>query len=45
MLTSKSNCLCGDAVCLATEDTDAVRFLMSSGNIASGTFRLYGIRK
>lgn len=25
-------------------DVDAVRFLMSSGNIASGNFRLYGIR-
>jgi hypothetical protein len=22
-----------------------IRFMMSSGNIASGTFRLYGIRK
>lgn len=26
-------------------DVDAVRFLMTSGNIASGTFRLYGVRK
>lgn len=25
-------------------DVDAVRFLMSSGNITSGTFRLYGIK-
>lgn len=29
----------------AALDTDAVRFAMSSGNIASGTFRLYGMRK
>jgi hypothetical protein len=28
---------------LAAADVDAVRFLMSSGNIASGEFRLYGI--
>jgi hypothetical protein len=27
----------------ATQDTDAVRFLFDSGNIASGIFRLYGI--
>ena len=26
-------------------DVDAVRFLMSSGNIASGTIALYGIKK
>jgi hypothetical protein len=26
-------------------DVDAIRFLLSSGNIASGTFRLYGVRK
>lgn len=26
-------------------DVDAVRFLMSSGNIASGSIRLYGLRK
>jgi hypothetical protein len=29
----------------AAADVDAIRFLPSSGNIASGTFRLYGIRK
>lgn len=29
---------------LAAADVDAVRFLMSSGNISSGTFRLYGIK-
>ena len=29
---------------VALQDTDAVRFLMSSGNIASGTIRMYGIR-
>lgn len=28
----------------ATADVDAVRFLMSTGNIASGSFRLYGLR-
>lgn len=27
----------------AAQDTDAVRFLMSSGNITSGTIRMYGI--
>ena len=27
----------------AAQDTDAMRFLMSSGNIASGTIRMYGI--
>lgn len=27
----------------ATQDTDAVRFLFSSGNIASGTIKMYGI--
>lgn len=30
---------------LSAGDVDAVRFLMSSGNIASGTFHLYGVRK
>lgn len=29
---------------VATADIDAVRFLMSSGNIASGTIRMYGIK-
>ena len=28
----------------AAADVDAIRFLMSSGNIASGTFKLYGVR-
>jgi len=28
---------------LATTDVDAIRFLMSSGNITSGTFTLYGL--
>lgn len=28
---------------LANQDTDAVRFLFSSGNITSGTIRMYGI--
>ena len=27
------------------QDVDAIRFLMSSGNITSGNFKLYGIRK
>ncbi len=27
----------------ADQDTDAVRFLMTSGNIASGTIRMYGV--
>jgi hypothetical protein len=29
----------------STSAVTAIRFLMSSGNIASGTFRLYGVRK
>lgn len=29
---------------VATADVDAVRFVMSSGNIAAGTFALYGIK-
>lgn len=29
---------------VATADIDAVRFLMSSGNIASGTIRMYGVK-
>lgn len=33
----------GQARRLASADVDAIRFLMSSGNIASGTFDLYGI--
>ncbi|MGH8612993.1 MAG: hypothetical protein ACREYF_13480 [Gammaproteobacteria bacterium] len=28
----------------AAEDIDAIRFLMSSGNIDEGTFALYGIK-
>lgn len=28
---------------LAAEDTDAIRFLFSSGNITSGTIRMYGV--
>jgi hypothetical protein len=28
---------------LADQDTDAVRFLLTSGNIASGTIRMYGL--
>ena len=30
---------------LAAADVDAIRFLMSSGNIESGTFNLYGYRR
>jgi len=33
----------GAAARLASQDTDAVRFLFSSGNITSGTIRMYGI--
>ena len=29
----------------AAADVDAIRFLMSSGNITSGKFKLYGVRK
>lgn len=35
----------GAGACLAAADVDAFRFFMSSGNIASGTFRVYGHRK
>jgi len=35
----------GGARRLATADIDAVRFLMSSGNIESGEFKLYGVKK
>lgn len=34
----------GDAVRLSAADVDAVQFLFSSGNIASGTIKLYGLR-
>lgn len=34
----------GGGARLATADVDAIRFLCSSGNIASGTFTLYGVR-
>ena len=30
---------------MASMDVDAIRFLMSSGNISTGTFKLYGILK
>lgn len=32
----------GSAVRLAAQDTDAIRFLFSAGNIASGTYAVYG---
>jgi hypothetical protein len=35
----------GSGMRLATADVDAVRFIMSSGNITSGTIRMYGVRK
>jgi hypothetical protein len=35
----------GSAMRNAAANVDAIRFLMSSGNIASGTFTLYGRRK
>lgn len=34
----------GIGVRLATADVNAVQFFMSSGNIASGVFKLYGVR-
>jgi hypothetical protein len=34
----------GAGVRLSAADVDAVRFVLSSGNIASGEFRLYGIK-
>jgi len=34
----------GSGVRLAASSTDAIRFLSSSGNIASGTFTLYGLK-
>lgn len=34
----------GHGTRLAAQDTDAVRFLFSTGNIASGTITLYGLR-
>jgi hypothetical protein len=36
--------LVGGGARVVTADIDAIRFLMSSGNIASDTFALYGIR-
>lgn len=33
----------GSGARLANQDTDAVRFLMTSGNITSGTIRMFGI--
>lgn len=35
--------LVGSGARLAVADVDAIRFLMSSGNITSGTFTLYGL--
>lgn len=36
--------VCGAAAQTASADVDAVRFLFSSGNISTGTFRIYGIK-
>ena len=36
-------CVYGGGARLSTGDVDAVRFLFSSGNITSGTIRMYGI--
>jgi len=35
--------LSGGGARLSAEDTDAIRFLFSSGNITSGTIRMYGV--
>lgn len=45
--TTASNveAISGTGVRLATADIDAIRFMFSSGNITSGEFRLYGVRK
>ena len=40
---SGSQAISGAGTRVAAEDVDAVRFVMSSGNITSGTFKLYGI--
>ncbi len=42
--TSLSN-ISGSGMRKAAADVDAIRFLFDAGNIASGTFVLYGIRK
>ncbi len=38
-----SGSCCGYGLSAPTTDVDGVRFLMSSGNITSGTFKLYGV--
>lgn len=43
--SSELHAMQGWGMRLASTDVDAVRFVCSSGNIASGNFRLYGIRK
>jgi len=35
----------GGAVLTETQATDGIQFFMTSGNIASGTFTLYGLKK
>lgn len=37
-------CHTGDGIRLSAADVDAVQVIMSSGNITSGNFRLYGVR-
>lgn len=39
------NVLIGSGLRLATADVDALQILFSTGNIASGTIRFYGLRK
>lgn len=41
---SRAAILHGTGIRLASADVDAIRILMSSGNITSGTFKLYGIK-
>lgn len=41
--TSVTNHCSGMGKRIATQDTDAIRFLFSTGNITSGTIRMYGI--
>ena len=41
-INSNPHCLIGGGAREATQDTDAIRFLMSSGNIAEGNWALYG---
>jgi hypothetical protein len=44
--SANDNCVSGDGGGLrnAAQDTDAIRFLFSAGNIASGTYRVWGYK-